>query len=199
MDYDGDGKEDIVSTEVWGCLSVLDADLRRRAGARLPRGRGVLLEYWDVPKPGEVKALVCTENGLGLLDLTTLEYAWQHRISPINDCIIGDVDGDGGQELALAKHDGYVLVYNGSGELVRRLFVGEAVRALALVKDTDGVPVLALAVPGRILAIRHKHDARSVLAHGDFTLLRSANNGHTLLAFGQGAAVEAYSVPAAVD
>ena len=106
FDYDDDGKEDIVSTEVWGALSVLDADMRRRAGARVPRGRGVLLRYWKPPTREEAKAIICSENGVGLFDLKKLDFDWVHNVKPINGCVIADIDGDGRQEIILAKQDG---------------------------------------------------------------------------------------------
>jgi len=118
FDYNDDGKEDIVSTEVWGALSVLDADMRRRAGARSPRGRGVMLEYWNPPTQEEAKAIVCSESGIGLLDLKEINFDWLLNVKPINDCVIADIDGDGSQEVVLAKQDGYVLVYSETGELI---------------------------------------------------------------------------------
>ncbi|MFC1716792.1 hypothetical protein ACFL6S_24200 [Candidatus Poribacteria bacterium] len=110
FDYDDDGKEDIVSTEVWGALSVLDTDMRRRAGTRSPRGKGVMLEYWKPPTREEAKAIVCSENGFGLLDLKKLNFDWIHNVKPINNCVVADIDGDGRQEIILAKQDGYLLI-----------------------------------------------------------------------------------------
>jgi len=191
FDYDDDGKEDLVSTEVWGCLSVLDADLRRRAGGSLPRGRGILLEYWQPPTPQQARALVCTENGVGLLNLKTLQYEWLHAITPINDGGVADLDGDGRPEVVLAKEDGYLLVYDETGRLRRRVWVGEPVRAVAVVPRPGRPPLVAAALPGRIVGFGPSWAEPTVLAVGDYGKLAPSGQAGVLFAFGERAWLEA--------
>jgi len=190
FDYDGDGLEDIVSTEVWGCLSVLDATMCRRAGGSLPRGRGILLDYLRPPTDTEAKAAVCTETGCGVLDLKTLKYDWLRGVAPIRDCARADLDGDGRMELALAKEDGYVLVFNEAGELRHSAFVGEPVRAIAPLPGGK----LALALPGRIVRYDAATGAQEPLATGDYRRLALCEGKPVLLAFAPGARVDAYRV-----
>ena len=80
------------------------------------------------------------------------KYDWFKPTQPLNDCLVGDLDGDGQQEIMLAKADGYILVYDEAGALVHTELVGEAIRALALVALPGGGRALAAALPGRIVA-----------------------------------------------
>ena len=194
FDYDGDGKQDIVSTEVWGCLSVLDTDMRRRAGARLPRGKGIMLQYWQPPTAEQARAVVCTENGVGLLDLKTLKYDWLRNIKPISDCLIADLNGDGTQEVILAKQDGYILVYDDSGDMTHSELVGEPISAIAAVPMPHGKCVLAGALPGRIVRFDLATGRHAIVAVGGCSRLASAGSEGVLLAFGDGATIEAFDL-----
>lgn len=191
FDYDGDGKEDLISTEVWGCLSVLDADLRRRAGGSLPRGRGISLEYWQPPTPQQARALICTENGVGLLDLKRLQYEWLHAVTPINDCKVADLDGDGRLEALLGKQDGYLLVYDESGRLRRRVWVGEPVRAVAAVPRPGRLPLVVAALPGRLVGFDPSWTRPALLAVGEYCRLAPSGRAGVFFAFGQPARIEA--------
>jgi hypothetical protein len=140
------------------------------------------------------QAIVCTENGVGLLDLKTLAYAWLHAVSPINDCLVADLDSDGRPEVILAKQDGYLLVYDEAGQLVRRELVGEPVRAVAAVRRPDGQVLLAAALPGRIVGFDPTFARSSVLAVGEYTRLALASQEGVLLAFGEQARIDAFEV-----
>lgn len=194
FDYDNDGAEEIISTEVWGCLSVLDTQMRRKAGGSLPRGKGVLLEYWGAPAPGQARVAVCTENGLGRLDPATLKYEWLHALTPINDCVLGDVNADGVAEAVLGKADGYLLVYDAAGELARSLLVGEAVRAVAVVSGSAGPRVVA-ALPGRLVAYSPALEEPQVVAVGEYARLEAADEPGVLLAAGADATLTAFHLP----
>lgn len=193
-DYDGDGAEEIISTEVWGCLSVLDTQMRRKASGSLPRGKGVLLDYWGNPALGQIRVVVCTENGLGCLNPKTLEYDWLHALTPIHDCVLGDVDGDGVMEAVLGKADGYLLIYNAAGELARSLLVGEAVRAVAVVGGSAGPRVVA-ALPGRLMAYSPALAQPQVVGVGEYVRLEAADEPGVLLAAGADATLTAFRLP----
>lgn len=195
FDYDDDGKEGLVSTEVWGCLSVLDAGLRRRAGSSLPRGKGLRLEYWQPPTAQQARALICTENGVGLFDLKKLQYEWLHPVAPLSDCAVADLNGDGRPEVLLARPDGYLLVYDGSGQPQRQVWVGELVRAVAAVPRADGSILLAAALPGRLVGFDPALPQPSLLAVGEYSKLAPSGQPGVLLAFGQQAWIEAYALP----
>jgi len=192
FDYNGDGKQEVVSTEVWGTLSVLSADMVRSAGGRLPRGTGLLLDYWQPPTAERAKALVCTDNGVGLLNLKTLAYDWLKSVNPISDCLAADVNGDGKQEVVLAKEDGYLLVYSETGELLRSELIGEPVRAVAAVKTSEGKAALVAALPGRLVRFDPGSGKQSVIAVGEYTKLAAAEGGSVLLAVGARATIEAF-------
>ena len=178
-DFDGDGVQDIATCEVWGDLSVVTATMERRAGMRIPRGKGVALEYWDERRS---RMLVCTENGLGIADLAKLEFEWLASVTPINDCAVADVDG--AKEIVLAKEDGYVLAYNEAGELARKILIGQPVRAIAHVGSR-----LVAAVPGRLIDVADQ----ATLALGEYR--RLAVVGDTLVAMGDGGVVDAFDLP----
>jgi hypothetical protein len=194
-DYDGDGAEETVSTEVWGCLSVLDTRMQRKAGGSLPRGKGLLLDYWGRPTADRVRLAVCTENGLGRLDLRTLKYDWLHAIAPISDCVLCDVDGDGEAEVVLGKADGYLLVYSAAGDLSHSLLVGAAVRGVAVVALADGGRAIVAALPGRIVAYSATLDRPQVVAVGEFGRLEAADEPGLLLAVGVDASLSAFRLP----
>ena len=61
-----------------------------------------------------------------------------------------DIDGDGRQEIILAKQDGYLLVYNEEGKLIRQVVVGEQIRAMAVASSDDGRQVIIAALPKRL-------------------------------------------------
>lgn len=192
FDYNGDGKEDIVSTEVWGCLSVLDADLRRRDGAWLPRGRGVRLDYWKPPTPEEAKAILCTENGVGLFDLKKLAWDWLRSIQPMNDCEMADLDGDGHQEVIVAKQDGYLLVYDEAGNLRQSVLMGEPVRAVAAVPVAGGTPRVVAALPQRLVRFAADLTNPTIVAPGEYRWLAAPGQEGLLWAFGDGAVIDAF-------
>ena len=192
FDYNDDGKEDIVSTEVWGALSVLDADMRRRAGTRCPRGKGVMLEYWKPPTRAEAKAIVCSENGVGLLDLKKLDFDWTHNVKPINDCLVADIDGDGRQEVILAKQDGYLLIYSEAGKLIRSVLMGEQVRSVAIVSSDDHKQVVVAALPGRLVRLNPGLTEWATIAGGEYRRLAVPDDDNLLLAFRNGAAIDAF-------
>ncbi|MFC1713203.1 hypothetical protein ACFL6S_06030 [Candidatus Poribacteria bacterium] len=191
FDYNDDGKEDIVSTEVWGALSVLDADMRRRAGTRCPRGKGVIFEYWKPPTQEEAKAIVCSENGVGLLDLKKLDFDWMHNVKPINDCVVADIDGDGRQEVILAKQDGYLLIYSEAGKLIKSVLMGEQVRAVAIVSSDDGRQVVVAALPGRLVRLNPNLTEWATIAEGEYRRLAVLDEDNLLLAFRDGAVIDA--------
>lgn len=194
FDYDKDGAEEIISTEVWGCLSVLDTQMRRKSGGSLPRGKGVRLEYWGVPAPGQTRVAVCTENGLGRLDPATLKYDWLHALTPINDCVLGDVDADGVAEAVLGKADGYLLVFNAAGELLHSLLVGESVRAVTVANGSAGPRVVA-ALPGRLVTYSPALEAPQVLAVGEYVRLEAADDPGVVWAAGADATLTALRLP----
>jgi len=192
FDYNDDGKEDIVSTEVWGALSVLDADMQRRAGTRFPRGRGVMLEYWNPPTRDEAKAIICSENGIGLIHLKKLNFDWLLDVKPINDCVIADINGDGSQEIVLAKQDGYVLVYSEKGKLIKSALVGEHVRAVAAMSSDDGRKTVVAALPGRLARFSPDLTEWVTIAVGEYHRLATLDRDNLLLAFGDGAVIDAF-------
>ncbi|MBI2298142.1 MAG: PQQ-binding-like beta-propeller repeat protein, partial [Armatimonadetes bacterium] len=192
IDADGDGVEELVSSEVWGSFSALDGRLALKKGIRLPAGKGVALTYWGEPKAGAAKVLVCTESGVGRLDLGTLAYDWLHGLSPIDDVALGDFDGGGELQAAVAKHDGWVLVYDGRGELRRKVLVGEPVRALAAVPGAGGA-TLAAALPGRLVRLRG--EAVATLAAGEYDRLLAAGPAGEVLALGPGGVVQKLAIP----
>ncbi len=191
FDYNDDGKEDIVSTEVWGALSVLDTDMRRRAGTRSPRGKGVMLEYWKPPTRAEAKAIVCSENGVGLLDLKKLDFDWVHNVKPINNCVVADIDGDGRQEVILAKQDGYLLIYNEAGKLIRSVLMGEQVRAVAIVSWDNGRQAIVAALPGRLARLNPDLTEWTTISEGEYQRLAVPDRDGLFLAFGDGAIIDA--------
>lgn len=196
FDYDGDGVEETVSTEVWGCLSVLDANMKRKNGTYVPRGKGLLLDYYLPPtrgaadRPAYAKIVHCTEAGVGLLDLPTLKYDWRHDITPVTDCVLADANADGKPEIVLAKEDGYILVYDGAGTLLHSRLVGEPVRAVAVVQGAQG-PVIAAALPGRIALYSGDLTNERELAGGEYRLLEPGDEAGMLLAAGEGAVLTA--------
>ncbi|MBU0606800.1 MAG: PQQ-like beta-propeller repeat protein [Armatimonadetes bacterium] len=192
FDFDGDGGEETISTEVWGVLSVLDTNLKRKAGAGLSRGKGLLLDYYLPPTPEQVKVVVGTETGVGMLDAKTLQYDWRQVISPINACVLGDLDGDGKPEIVVAKEDGYLLVVDGAGNVRQSRLVGEPVRDVAVVRGAGG-PMVAAALPGRIVGLKPDLTGEAVLAAGDYTKLAAGEAPGVLLATGQGATISALS------
>jgi len=115
-------------------------------------------------------------------------------VKPISDCLVTDVDGDGKQEVALAKEDGYVLVYDGAGELIRSELVGEPVRAVATVNTPVGEPVLTAALPGRLVRLGVAVGRYSTLAVGEYSKLASTADGTVLLAVGEGAVIDAFKL-----
>lgn len=202
-DLDGDGREETISTEVWGCLSVLDTDLRCKAGGRLPRGRGVLLDYWPQSGSGrepqggpgrQPRVTVCTETGVGLLNPKTLQYEWLHPAQPINDCVVADLDGDGAQEVVVAKADGYLLVYDEAGKLKQSVLVGQGIRSLAAVTTPGGKTRLVAALPGRLVTFAPGLSDPATLAFGEYERLQAGRQPGRVLACKEGAVVEAIPV-----
>ena len=197
VDADGDGVEEIVSTEVWGCLSVLDASMRLRHGGRLAPGRGVLLDYWEPPTPGRAKVLVCSETGLGLFDLKTLTYDWQRGVQPVSDCVIVRASAAQNRPVAVvAKEDGWLLVYDEGGKVVSQHLIGEGLRAVTAVPTADGRMVIAVALPGRIETVDLGSGTRQVLTPGDYVRLLPGARPGVLWACGTRAAVDAWEVEA---
>jgi hypothetical protein len=190
FDYDGDGKQDIVSTEVWGVASVLDTDMRRRGGFNLPAGKGILLQYFEPPTPESARAVVCSENGVGLADLKTLKYQWLHGANPITDCVVADVDADGTLDIVVAKQDGYVLVYGEGGELKQSRLVGEPVRAVAVLPGSGRI---VAALPGRLVLLGAEEGVQ-VVAPGEYTKLIVAQQAGLLIAVGQSAGLDAFGL-----
>jgi hypothetical protein len=191
FDYNDDGKEEIVSTEVWGTLSVLNTDMRRSAGARFPSSKGVMLEYWKPPTSEEAKAIVCSENGVGLLDLKKLKFDWMQNVKPINDCMIADIDGNGSQEVILAKQDGYLLIYDEAGKLIESVLIGEQVRSIAAVPSGGGRQIVVAALPKRLVRFSPDMADWSTIAQGEYQRLAVTGRGSLLLAFGDEAAIDA--------
>jgi len=167
--------------------------MRRTGGARLPRGKGILLEYFGPPATGSARAVVCSANGVGLLDLGTLDYKWQHGVKPIADCVLGDVNNDGRPEVVLAKEDGYLLVYDEEGVLSHRELLGEPARAATVVRLWDGAPAVAVALPDRIALWRPGWTTRTI-ATGSFSRLACLGDGQRLVGFGQGGIIEAWDL-----
>lgn len=195
-DFNGDGLEEILSSEVWGCLSLLSADMETVTPLRLPRGRGILLETLEPPTSERAKAVICTENGAGILDLKTLKYDWLHGVQPVSDCAVGDIDGDGRPEVALAKEDGYVIVYREDGALLRSVLVGEPVAAITLTtgrENAEGAQYI-LALPGRLGALDGSGAMRD-FAPGDYVDLLWEADARMLIARGRRATVDAYRLP----
>ncbi len=168
LDLDGSGVEALLSGEVWGTLSVLDSERKLRQVLRKPTGRGVALCTWGEPRAGDATALVCSENGVGRLDLRTMTYRWQHAIAPINGAALGDLDGSGRLSLAVAKHDGFVLVFDDAGQLQRQVLLGEPGRAVAVVPGRQTATVVA-ALPDRL--VRLAGDEAVVLVTGEYERL----------------------------
>ncbi len=195
FDFDGDGKQEIVSTEVWGVLSVLDADMKRRGGDYVPRGKGMLLDYYEPPTADQARAVLCTETGVGLFDLKATRFAWRHDVNPISGCVLADLDGDGKREIVLGKEDGFVLVYDAAGALKRAELVGEPVRAIAVVRTKAGRPIVAAALAGRVVGHDFVSGAKMVLAAGEYSRLLASERAGILLAAGQGAVVDALQAP----
>lgn len=193
-DGDGDGIEEIASAEVWGTLSVLGADRRLRATTRCPRGRGVALEYLEPPSTDRARLLVCTENGLGVLNLRTLKFDWQRDLTPIDDLAIGDLDGDGSPEIVLAKHDGWMLVLGADGEVRRSVLLGEPVRAVVVVPTANG-PAVVAALPDRVVRLADDGDEAAVLATGECLHLLPAGTPGEVLAVGGDGRVGRLRVP----
>lgn len=199
FDYNDDGKEEIVSTEVWGTLSVLDTDMQRSAGARFPSGKGVMLEYWKPPTREEAKAIVCSENGVGLLDLKKLKFDWMQNVKPINDCMVADIDGDGSQEVILAKQDGYLLIYDDAGKLVKSVLIGEQVRSIGAVSSGDGRQIVVAALPKRLVRFSPDLAEWVTIAPGEYQRLAVTGRDSLLLAFGDEAVIDALRLlPASV-
>ncbi len=196
FDGDGDGIEEIVSTEVWGCLSVLDANQRLRHSARLPPGRGIRLDYWEPPTPERAKVLVCSESGLGLFDLKAMKYDWQHTLQPINDCALAAWPGQEHPVAVVAKEDGWLLIYDQAGKVQWQFLFGEGLRAVSIVPTAAGGGRLALALPGRIEAVEADSGARRVLAVGNYARLLPGERPGVLWACGVRATVDAWEVDA---
>ncbi|MEI6501302.1 MAG: PQQ-binding-like beta-propeller repeat protein, partial [Armatimonadota bacterium] len=190
FDFDGDGTQETISTEVWGVLSVLDANLKRKAGAGSPRGKGLLLDYYQPPTPRQARVVVCTETGVGVLDGRTLKYDWLQAVGPLNACALGDLNGDGKPEIVLAKEDGYLLVYDGAGALLQSRLMGEPARSVAIVPGAQG-PVIVAAMPGRVLALKPDLTGDAVLASGEYTRLIAAETPGIVLAAGKCATIRA--------
>jgi hypothetical protein len=194
-DADGDGVEETVSTEVWGCLSVLDANQRLRHSDRLPPGRGVLLDYWEPPTPAQAKVLVGSETGLGLFDLKRLKYDWQHRLQLISDAVIRrDPTGQERPVVVVAKEDGWLLVYDEAGRVTRQLLLGEGLRAVTAVPTAAGRTLVVVALPGRLEAVDLEAGTTRVLATGDYLRLLPGDRPGVLWACGARATVEAWAV-----
>lgn len=190
--FEDDGKEQTVSTEVWGTLSVLDAGHGKRASVRCPLGKGVLLDYWS--PSSTTHAIVCTENGLGRIDLKQLKWDWLSQVRPINDCVVTDLQADGKREVLLAKHDGYLLVYDDAGALTHSVLLGTPVRAVAAVPLNAGGHTVVAALPGRLLDLGKDLTGRDVVAVGEYHRLAAPGRPGVLLAFGNGAVIDAFTL-----
>lgn len=192
FDYDGDGVEETVSTEVWGCLSVLDAKCQRRTTIGMPRGEGLLLDYWQPPTAKHARIIVATETGVGLVDLKTLKFDWRLNLTPLSACAVGDLNADGQPEIVLAKGDGYLLLLDGTGQVLKTVLVGETVRAVALVTLPDGQRRIVAALPGRLVAYPPDLGTPALVATGEFTHLAALSAPGQMVAAREGGALEAF-------
>jgi hypothetical protein len=193
-DTDGDGLDETISTEVWGCLSVLDAGMRLRHGGRLLPGRGVLLDYWQPPDAAQAKVLVCSEAGLGLFDLKALTYDWQQAVQPITDCAIARLAGQDGPLAFVGKEDGWLLAYDGAGQVRHKILLGETVRGVTAIPMATGSTLVAVALPGRIETVEPASGSRRVLAGGEYVRLLPGERPGVLWACGARGGVGAFAV-----
>jgi hypothetical protein len=158
-----------------------------------------MLEYWKPPTREEAKAIVCSENGAGLLDLKKLKFDWIRNVKPINDCVIADIDGDGSQEVILAKQDGYLLIYDETGKLIKSVLIGEQVRSIAAVPSGDGRQIVVAALPKRLVSFSLDLAEWITIAPGEYQRLAVTGKDGLLLAFGDEAVIDALRLlPASV-
>jgi hypothetical protein len=127
-----------------------------------------------------------------LLDLKKLNFDWLLNVKPINDCVIADIDGDGRQEVILAKQDGYVLIYSETGKLIESVLVGEQVRAIAAISSDDGGKTIVAALPGRLVRFSPDLTEWATIAAAEYHRLAVLDRDDLLLAFGDGAIIDAF-------
>ena len=114
-----------------------------------------------------------------------------HNVKSINNCVIADIDGDGRQEVILAKQDGYLLIYSEAGKLIRSVLMGEQVRAAAIVSSDDGRQVVVSALPRRLARLNLDLTEWATIAEGEYRRLAVPDRHGLLLAFGDGAVIDA--------
>jgi len=91
------------------------------------------------------------EIAVGGPNLVLLEHdgktAWQAKIKNVNSPVIGDIDGDGQQEIVGATEDGFIAAFSAKGRELWRLNVGDALKIPALA-NLNGDSKLELVVGG---------------------------------------------------
>jgi hypothetical protein len=133
MDLNNDGCEDALMYNNWRTLSIIDGKERKMVGTiGCPGGLGLALERID-GGVGDLRVLIATDTGVGVLRPRTKTYDFRLDMSPISSCIRADLDGDGQREIIIGRLDGFVMVLNEQGKILSRTAIGEPVRDVVCV------------------------------------------------------------------
>ncbi|UCH35828.1 MAG: PQQ-binding-like beta-propeller repeat protein, partial [Armatimonadota bacterium] len=215
FDVTGDGVDDAILYNPWATLSVVDGAKREVVRwLPAPAGEGLALELWDDRGAADPRALVASENGLGMLRLKSGRYDWRADVTPLT-CVAGaDLDGDGAREIVVGKRGGFLLVYSEAGELRQRVLLGEAVMALQVIelagREAGGTAGLLVATdealrmfeagadgadgaPGPNLSLQER-GVVSGRGYVDLRRLRGEGEETVVVGFAPGLSVEAFDV-----
>jgi len=195
-DLNGDGVEDALFRNIW--RHVVPIDGKTRAPFKAPDGKSV---YWRTqglrtlafrlwtPSPGAAPVLLhVSDAGAAAYDpfrpaATPGSSAWElWRVSsgPVTGFATADFNGDGAEELVLAREDGFLVGLDSRGGVWRKQAVGRPLTSLAALPTDDGIRLVAVS-PRGLHVFDDKLAAQGVLA-GDYRRVFAVPESSLLIA-----------------